>query len=85
MVAAPEQYRWSSYSANARGAVNELVKSHPAYEALGNERPERSRAYLALCDSAPPPLVVEEIRKATRRGSVAGAVRRSRGRPTKAK
>jgi len=32
MVAAPEQYRWSSYAVNAEGRTSELLKSHSAYE-----------------------------------------------------
>jgi putative transposase len=85
MVASPAQYRWSSYSANALGVHNELIASHGAYEALAFEPHERQRAYAELCRTPPSPLFIEEIRKATRLGGVAGRVRRSRGRPVAAK
>ena len=80
MVAAPAEYRWSSYAANADGQ-GPSVCEHPAYQALGSDPALRRSAYKVLCDSAPPAEVVEEIRKATRLGGVAGAVRRKRGRP----
>ena len=73
----PDCYPWSSYRANAEGKPDGLVKPHGAYEALG------AGAYKALCDSAPPAEVVEEIRRATQIGCVAGAHRRPRGRPWK--
>ena len=85
MVTSPEQYRWSSYPANACGEDNDLLASHSAYEALGTEARERRRAYMELCQTPPSPLLVEEIRKATRLGGVAGNVRRARGRPLAAK
>ena len=81
MVMAPHEYRWSSYVENAGCNLTGLVQSHPAYEALGHDSVQRSSAYKALCESAPSPLVVEEIRKATRIGCVVGHVRRNRGRP----
>jgi putative transposase len=85
MVAAPGDYRWSSYSTNADGDCNELVESHAAYAALGSDPGLRRRAYKELCESAPSSNVVDEIRKATRLGGMTGMVRRSRGRPPPAK
>jgi putative transposase len=81
MVVSPELYRWSSYSANGRGQGDGLIDSHPAYEALGSEPSVRGHAYRQLCQDAPSAPLVEEIRKATRLGGVAGKVRRRRGRP----
>ena len=77
IVPAPDRYAWSSYAANAEGESNHLITRHEAYEAVGVE------AYKALCETAPPADVVEEIRKATQIGCVVGARRRSRGRPWK--
>jgi len=85
MVAAPDQYRWSSYGANAEGEVDGFLRSHAAYESLGREADQRARAYKGLCEDGLPMFVVEEIRKATRIGCVVGTRRRSRGRPPKAK
>ena len=81
MVDAPGKYRWSSYAANAEGESNGLLKSHPAYDALALDTKERLRSYRSLCESAPPEPIVEEIRKATRIGCVAGKKREERGRP----
>jgi len=83
MVAAPAEYRWSSYCVNAEGVVDGLITPHAAYHALSTDAAKRRGAYKTLCQSAPPQRVVDEIRRATRRGAVAGAVRRARGRPAK--
>jgi putative transposase len=85
MVRAASDYRWSSYRTNAEGHSDGWLCPHPSYEALSDEPPVRYSAYRRLCESAPPEKIVEEIRSATRRGVVAGTVRRARGRPTKAK
>jgi putative transposase len=77
MVPSPGDYPWSSYAANAEGAPNGLITRHGAYEALG------AQAYRGMCESSPPADMLEEIRKATQIGRVAGARRRSRGRPWK--
>ena len=84
MVAAPGQYRWSSYAVNARGKASDLINLHPAYEALGLDAARRASAYQGLCETALSPFLVEEIRKATRVGCVVGTRRRSRGRPPRA-
>ncbi len=81
LAGAPEAYRWSSYAANSAGDDAGVVQAHSAYEALGHDAMQRSSAYKALCESAPSPQVIGEIRKATRIGCVVGHVRRSRGRP----
>jgi putative transposase len=81
LVTAPNEYRWSSYAENSGCGIGSSVQPHPAFEALGTDASQRSRAYKELCASAPSPLVVEEIRKATRIGCVVGDVRRNRGRP----
>jgi putative transposase len=85
MVAAPSDYRWSSYRVNAQGEDDGWLRAHPSYEALSEQIPLRRSVYRDLCASAPPTKLIEEIRKATRRGAVAGKVRRARGRPAKAK
>ncbi|MFC5488285.1 transposase [Dokdonella soli] len=48
MVAAPEDYRWSSYNANAAGADDPLIHPHPSYTALGATPDERQRLYRQL-------------------------------------
>jgi len=81
MVNAPELHRWSSYRANAEGHANGLVTPHPIYQALGPTVERRRAGYRELCESAPPEPIVEEIRKATRIGCVAGKKREEKGRP----
>jgi putative transposase len=81
IVDAPEKYRWSSYPANAEGKTDSLLKPHPAYDALAADGGKRLEAYRALCESAPSEPIVEEIRKATRIGCIAGKTREQPGRP----
>ena len=45
LVTAPEQYRWSSYQANAFGRPHELITPHIEYVALARNRAERCRIY----------------------------------------
>jgi putative transposase len=85
MVGAASDYRWSSYRTNAEGQSDGWLRPHPSYEALSHEPRARHGAYRSLCESAPPERIVEEIRSATRRGVLAGTVRRARGRPFRAK
>lgn len=81
MVAVPYAYRWSSYRANAQGDPLSLVSPHPAYEALGSDNQQRLVAYRLLCEGPPPEAILDEIRKATRIGCVAGKKREEKGRP----
>jgi len=85
MVSAPCEYRWSSYRVNAAGEINGLITAHSAYAALSGNAALGCCAHRQLCESAPPSRIEDEIRKATRLGVLAGAVRRARGRPTKVK
>ena len=57
------------------------MRPHDTYEALGSDPEQRGKAYRDLCQIEPPAPIIEEIRKATRLGYVAGAQRRGRGRP----
>jgi putative transposase len=83
MVAAPLQYRWSSYLANCQGDANSSLRPHSAYEALGMEVRQRLRAYTELCQRGVPQSMLDEIRKAIRVGCAIGTRRRNRGRPSK--
>jgi putative transposase len=81
LVSRARDYPWSSYAANAQGVHSDLIVPHPAYQALSAEPDRRAEAYAGLCDVPVDPKVVDEIRKATRRGYRVGAARRPRGRP----
>jgi len=85
MVAAADEYRWSSYRANAMGGHSAFIRRHAALEALGGDENCQRSAYSAFCDAEPPLRIEDDIRKATRIGVLAGAPRRARGRPVRAK
>jgi putative transposase len=82
MVPHARDYPWSSYRVNAQGVHHELLAPHPAYEALAADAAKCGAAYAALFDTPLEPKVIDEIRKATRRGYMVGARRRPRGRPS---
>lgn len=48
MVKFPDDYRWSSYHANALGKEDEIISYHPLYQSLGRSRNQRLYAYSAL-------------------------------------
>jgi putative transposase len=64
MVRHPLDYRWSSYAINTGNHRGELVRPHPAYEALSADLPARHSAYASLLDSLLEQPAVDEIRKA---------------------
>ena len=72
LVARADEYAWSSYCANARGQVSELVAPHEEYLRLGRTPAERQAAYRDLFR-----LVhgdqLEDIRSATDSGYVLGS------------
>jgi putative transposase len=48
IVARPQEYRWSSYRANALGYVDPIVTPHALYCALGRSPEQRRSAYAAF-------------------------------------
>ena len=48
LVAAPGEFRWSSFRANALGHDDALVTPHSCYYALGRSAESRRAAYRAL-------------------------------------
>ncbi|MGH8122616.1 MAG: transposase [Rudaea sp.] len=48
MVAQPSEFPWSSHLSNALGREDPILRSHPAYQALGRDAAERQLAYRAL-------------------------------------
>jgi REP-associated tyrosine transposase len=83
MVVRPGEYLWSSFRSNAQGRPNSLLVPHPAFLALGEDQAGCRRAYRDLMEETLEPLLVEEIRSATRNGRALGAEPGHRGRPTK--
>ncbi|HQQ75120.1 MAG TPA: transposase [Pseudomonadales bacterium] len=72
MVEHPEQYRWSSYRANARGEHNVLINPHWLYESLGADANHRQAAYRELFRYALDPGLVDNIRGVTNGNYVLG-------------
>jgi putative transposase len=72
MVTAPEDYRWSSYRANAGGESCPLLRYHAIYMALGDSPESRQRAYRELCRAAPGPGQLDAIRSAVQTGTPLG-------------
>jgi putative transposase len=68
IVAAPEDYRWSSYRAHAFGATDSLVVPHALSLALGRTEMERQAAHRALCGMPLTECELASIRDALRTG-----------------
>ena len=72
MVKTPGAYRWSSYRANARGEINELVQPHSLYKSLGRTRQLRQEAYQALFKAHIDEKEMNNIRTAWQTGTPLG-------------
>jgi putative transposase len=68
MVAAPVDYEWSSFKANACGRADPVVRPHSLYLSLGASLTERCAAYLALFDQDISAAALRDIRDATQKG-----------------
>ena len=75
MVAAPGDYPYSSYAANAQGDADPLVVSQPAYLALATTPAARSAVYRAMFQEALPADTLARFRKSTEAGEVIGDTR----------
>jgi putative transposase len=68
MVRRPEDYAWSSFSANALGKNDRLVTPHPVLLALGDDSASRNRAYFDLFRESLESPLIDAIREATNSG-----------------
>ncbi|OGA02465.1 MAG: transposase [Betaproteobacteria bacterium RIFCSPLOWO2_02_FULL_62_17] len=75
MVATPDDYRWSSFAANAKGRTNLLLTPHAEYLQLGADAPARQIAYRDLFRTELDDIDLAEIRKSTNSGYALGAER----------
>lgn len=75
MVSDPGAYRWSSYRANALGAVDSLVTPHEEYHALGVNPQDRQSRYQGLFKEPLASERLESIRNALNRSRVLGTDR----------
>lgn len=65
MVSQPQDYRWSSYHANALGKTSNLVVPHEQYQRLAMDESSRLEAYRALFKAHLDEEIVGQIRNAT--------------------
>ena len=72
MVAAPGDYRWSSYQVNGLDRESALCTPHHVYLDLGVNSVERKKAYRALFERHVEGELLEEIRANTNKGLVIG-------------
>lgn len=72
MVQTPDQYRWSSYSANAWGKLDELVTPHDVYLRTGNSVNERNHFYRELFKYSIPDEDIHTIRQSVSRNYPTG-------------
>ena len=78
MVSQPQNYRWSSYHANALGKADSLINPHAEYLRLGRDDTARREAYRALFKAHLDAEMVEEIRKSTNGNFALGGERFTR-------
>jgi putative transposase len=74
LSAAPEAYRWSSYSANALGTPNAILVPHPLYLSLGESPAVRQQNWRAICGEVLSADQLAEIRDVAHHGGVLGRV-----------
>ena len=65
MVNQPQDYRWSSYHANALGKTSNLITPHEEYLRIGRDETTRRESYRALFRAHLDEEVVGQIRSAT--------------------
>ena len=75
MVSDPGGYQWSSYRANALGAVDQCVSPHGLYQALGGNDDQRQQAYRGLFAHQIDPVDITLLRNHTQQCTVVGSER----------
>lgn len=72
LVAAADDYDWSSYAANALGVEDEILSPHPLYLSLGLSPERRRSAYRAGFSKPMSDELLNRIREATNKAWVLG-------------
>ncbi len=75
MVEKPEEYRWSSYRANADGESNPILTPHPLYLALGGDSQQRAKYYRESFKEVIDEKLIDEIRASVQTGTPMGSER----------
>lgn len=65
IVKHPQDYRWSSYRANALGEASGLIDPHDTYLSLGNDQEKQTSAYRELFTNRLNAELIDQIRKST--------------------
>ena len=73
MVPNAAAYQWSSHSANAAGAPDDVISRHPLYLELGSREVERQQAYGAMFEHPVDQVDLSRIRDATQNAWALGA------------
>jgi putative transposase len=73
LVAHPEDYEWSSYRANAHGAVNAVITPHLLFSGLASDEAERRSSYRAMFHEAISESELAQVRDATNRDAAFGS------------
>ncbi|NWN81519.1 MAG: transposase [Halomonas sp.] len=73
MVLRPEEYRWSSYAANALGRDDPLITPHALYLDSAHHPEQRQHHYRQLFESPLHDTTLEDIRQQTRSGRLFGS------------
>jgi putative transposase len=73
MVSAPGAYLWSSYRANALGAIDPVLRPHPLYRHLAGADEVRRAAYRRLFEDALDAELLQRLRDCTNGGFVVGS------------
>jgi putative transposase len=72
IVADPDNYRWSSFRANAMGEPDPLVTPHERYLALGGDALDRLATYRAICAVPFDGVTLNEVRSSTHKSWALG-------------
>lgn len=72
MVKKPDDYRWSSYRANALGAANPLLTPHALYRSLGNNREQQAKRYRESFKEVLDKELIDDIRASVQTGTPLG-------------
>ena len=75
MVETPEEYKWSSYHANANQVEDEVIQNHPIYTRLGTTVGDRQKAYRELFRNYIGNEMIHEIRETLNHELVLGRSR----------
>jgi putative transposase len=78
MVAAPSEYPWSSYRANALGHRSRVITTHPLYQSLGASDDARQAAYRRLFETELDARLLQRLRESANGGFVLGTDRFAR-------